>query len=522
MHIRKLSVRRLKSQLLTLALTAGTLLCAAAGGAGPEPDARVIALTQQQRPASTPSTATESTAQGFSTAVNAVRTAKATGEPASIQVGAVQVVDKSGVQIAARTDVTPRSDTATAAPDCVIDQTRYFGGSCWANVKDTVPNGTNRSYANARLNHTGSVNANCIAGKVLWSTGLCKANSASSMSAASPDSTTTRAPNGTYKIGTFYFPGWKSNQKGAPAKLPWERLKSYPEREPMLAWYDDGSVDVVEQQLKWMHKYGIGYVVFDWYWNGKDTELGHSVDAYLKTHAKQDVPFALLWANHSSVPRTKLEFTSMVDYWIAHYFNQPEFLKIDGKPVIFIFSHQSFVKQAAQIGLPVAALLADAEGRARAAGHKGIYFVAGTHLDSSLLKVANTFGYSALSAYNYHGSSDDSSISYEELNSAYQHVWNGILTQSAIPYIVPMTQGWDKRPWGGSTNPLHDLSGGVLTEFERHLMEARKLMDANPAKTMNMGVICCWNEFGEGSFIEPTKKGGFSYLEVVQKVFGPR
>ena len=33
-------------------------------------------------------------------------------------------------------------------------------------------------------------------------------------------------------------------------------------------------------------------------------------------------------------------------------------------------------------------------------------------------------------------------------------------------------------------------------------------------------VICCWNEFGEGSYIEPTKKDGFSYLEKVKKVFG--
>lgn len=428
-----------------------------------------------------------------------------------------QVAEVPGVQIAAGAETAAPS----AASNCVINETRYYGGSCWANVKATIPSGTNRSFPNARLNHTGSVNANCIAGKVNWSTGTCKSTAAAAAASQQTAAAGTARPSGSaYKIGTFYFPGWKDNQVGAPAKFPWTRIKSYPEREPLLGWYDDGSVAVMEQQLKWMRTYGIDYVVFDWFWNGKGTELDHSIKAYLKTDTKKDVPFALLWSNHMSVPRTKLEFTSMVDYWISQYFNKPEFMKIDGKPVIFIFAHSSFVNQAKQFGETVPSLLAQAEARAKAAGYKGIYFVGGTHVDSSLLKTAATSGYSALSAYNYHGRSDDVSTSFEELDSAYQHVWNWILKESSIPYILPMTQGWDKRPWGGSPNPMHDMSGGVLSDFERHLAEARRLMDANPSKTMKTGVICCWNEFGEGSYIEPTKKEAFDYLEKVQKVFG--
>jgi Glycosyltransferase WbsX len=173
------------------------------------------------------------------------------------------------------------------------------------------------------------------------------------------------------------------------------------------------------------------------------------------------------------------------------------------------------------MGQSYTSLLAEAEARARLAGHKGIYFVGGTHVDSSVVKVAGTSGYSAFSSYNYRGRADDSATSFEELDSAYQYVWDWIVKESSIPYIVPMTQGWDKRPWGGSRpNPLHDLSGGNLPGFERHLIAARKAMDANPAKTMKTGVICCWNEFGEGSFIEPTQQDRFGYLEKVRKVFG--
>ena len=40
-------------------------------------------------------------------------------------------------------------------------------------------------------------------------------------------------------------------------------------------------------------------------------------------------------------------------------------------------------------------------------------------------------------------------------------------------------------------------------------------------KTLRTGIICCWNEYGEGSYIEPTKAFGMQYLERVKKVFAP-
>jgi len=76
------------------------------------------------------------------------------------------------------------------------------------------------------------------------------------------------------------------------------------------------------------------------------------------------------------------------------------------------------------------------------------------------------------------------------------------------------------RPWGGSSYRLHDNSFGTPDEFERHLAAAKLRIDKHAAKTKGMTVICCWNEFGEGSYVEPTKKDGFKYLEKVRKVFG--
>ncbi len=109
--------------------------------------------------------------------------------------------------------------------------------------------------------------------------------------------------------------------------------------------------------------------------------------------------------------------------------------------------------------------------------------------------------------------------SYKELDMSYRDQWQWMLKNSEGLYIVPLTSGWDKRPWGGSSDPFHDNSISTPDQFEEHLMAAKKLMQAQPKRTKKMAVICCWNEFGEGSFIEPAKQYGFGYLEKNRTVF---
>jgi len=327
-----------------------------------------------------------------------------------------------------------------------------------------------------------------------------------------------------YSIGVFYYPGWSPGARGPD---PWSAIKPYPKREPKLGWYCDGAVETLSTQLDWMHRYGIDYVVFDGYWRNGGPQLEQSLKAYLQAPQRQQVHFSLLWANHWA-SSSLADFDAMVAYWVRNYLTRPEYLRIDDKPVIFIFSPDQLVDSAKSMGAPAPDLLERARKQAVRAGLKGIYFVMATPALEFWAKTkAPELGFDALSAYNYHfglkGSSASrtpASRSFSELDDAYRMNWNWIVGHAPLPYIVPMSAGWDKRPWGGSGDPRHDDSVGSADEFARHLRAARALMDAQPAKTLRMGVICCWNEFGEGSVIEPTRQAGFDYLERVREVFG--
>lgn len=331
---------------------------------------------------------------------------------------------------------------------------------------------------------------------------------------------------GEYHVGVFYFPGWKDRQPHAPAPYPWARLKAFPERKPLLGWYDEGDDAVMRQQLDWMAQYRIDFVVFDWYYGAqRQVFLEHALAAYMRAPNRDKVKFSILWANHDSMPKSKEDWLSMVRYWVKYYFPRPEFLTSGGKPVVFIFSADELKKKAEAFGSTSKDLLDSAQVLAKENGFPGIDFIAGAGAYVPMISsYARDSGYAGFSAYNYHQGPDDQrqSHSYDELDRGYREHWQRFAEKATLPLIVPMTSGWDKRPWGGSKDTEHDNSIPTPQEFKKHLEAARQFMDVNPRLTKGMGVICCWNEFGEGSMIEPTESSGFSFLEQVKQVLGSR
>src|SRR3546814_16865281 len=99
------------------------------------------------------------------------------------------------------------------------------------------------------------------------------------------------------------------------------------------------------------------------------------LDAYLLSKGKKEVQFALLWANHTEVPKSLSQFDVMVDYWLKYYFTNASYLRKNGEPVVFVFSPSRLNKNASGFGETGASLLKRARDKARQAGLPGIYFV---------------------------------------------------------------------------------------------------------------------------------------------------
>ncbi len=315
-----------------------------------------------------------------------------------------------------------------------------------------------------------------------------------------------------YEIGVYYFPGWSPDQWDR-----WTKQKGFPERDPMLGFYREGDPEVADWHIKWAVENGIKFFIYDWYWrNGKIALEKGLEEGYLKAKYRDYLKFCVMWANHAPFADHTLEQLLIVtDYWIEKYFRLDCYYKIDGKPVVSFFAPDNLtcdLKGSENVRIA----FDEMRKRVRSAGFPGIYFIACGDNSPSSQERFKKEGYDAISAYNYPSAGAKSSLwaSYKTLMQAHVDIWNNSLRANTLTYIPLLTVGWDSRPWHGN-NAL--VRFGRSTEhFKNGLKYLKNWMDKN---NRYIALLEAWNEWGEGSYIEPNSEFGFGDLEAIRDVF---
>lgn len=327
-------------------------------------------------------------------------------------------------------------------------------------------------------------------------------------------------------IGVYYFPGWHSKSafwedirgtiNSRSPNVPWH------DRVPLLGYYAEEDVRVTEQHIEWANQFEITFFAYDWYWDGRSTRLNHAIDNFLKASNNSKLKFSLLWANHNGIPGDLRQFDSMIEFWLKTYFAHPQFYFLEGKPVVFIFSRKRLEADAKKFGWTVKGLLARANERAKKEGYAGIFFVLtndvrpSDNLEASLADQ----GFSAYTGWCNLGGRDSHGVAdYQVMVDAYLKYYDAAAqTKGRLFYLPPVSPGRDSRPWHGGkaqvrTNP-------TPMKFKMMLKGAKELIDSQKKGVLPLVMIQSWNEFGEGAFIEPSKKFGFEYLNVTQEILG--
>lgn len=331
--------------------------------------------------------------------------------------------------------------------------------------------------------------------------------------------------NDKYNVGVFYYPGWKNNTISNVSKYPWQNIAKE-NIKPILGYYAEDSLNVMKQQIAWMDDFGIDFVVMDWYWDTKYKVLKkHSIDK-LRDVSSNKYKYTVMWANHGNEPESLSDFDLMVAE-ISKYMADASYFRQNGQPVLYIFSARTLDKQAELLGGSGNELINRAKNIIfkKINIHPLIFIGDSAYYFSKIDK--DYWSYSdGVFAYNYHGAANylyeggrSLSHNYKELSDGYANNWQWFLNKTDKQYHVPITSGWNKTPWGGSEDIKHDQSISTPALFRQHLEDAKKFVDNNPVKTNNTLLICCWNEFGEGSYIEPTEKYQFEYLQQIKAVF---
>ena len=316
---------------------------------------------------------------------------------------------------------------------------------------------------------------------------------------------------GDFDIGMYYYPGWSTYRA-------WSVLNNFPERRPLLGYYKEGDPQVADWQIKWMVEHGVTFVVYDWYWSAGGRSLEHAIhQGFFNSKYHDQIKFCLLWANHNAAGTSSAEdMVNVTNYWLDNYFARPDYYKVDGKPVVVIFSPNRLTEDMGVEG--VKAAFDKAREMAKAKGLPGIYFVACAYPGNT--KVLEQEGYDALSGYNYPSAGDNGQnvAPYADNVTGYQDFWNRIADNTSLRYIPVTDPGWDSRPWHGSEARV--WTGKTPLLFKQMLLNAKYFVETrNPDAKQKMVLVEAWNEFGEGDFVEPNAGFGFGHLDAIREVF---
>jgi hypothetical protein len=371
---------------------------------------------------------------------------------------------------------------------------------------------------------------------------------------------------GEITVACYYFPGYhpdepRMNRLKGEGWSEWELVRQARPRfpghrqpkVPLWGYTDESDPRAMEQKIGAASDHGIDVFIFDWYWDNAGIYWeGGLEDGFLKASNNGRLGFALMWAMwdfYDLFPFRKGEpvevlwpgritretYDSACNYIIDNYFSHPSYWKIDGKPYFSIYSVDFLVESFGSIRATRDALDAFRE-RARLAGFPDIHLNAifkktGDFLEAKdstvTVNLIHELGFNSVTSYVW-----IHNVGLPELETPYNHVkeqyfnfWGRADSIFNVPYFPNVTVGWDpsprtvqEGPYGNFGYPYtNTIAGNTPGRFLQALEDARqRLLES---KGPHILTINAWNEWTEGSYLEPDRESGYKYLEAVRAVF---
>jgi hypothetical protein len=375
-----------------------------------------------------------------------------------------------------------------------------------------------------------------------------------------------------YEVAAYYFPNYhvdpRNEEQHGPGWTEWELVKRAEPRFPghrqprVPAWgyEDEADPAVMAKKIDAAADHAVDVFLYDWYWYDDKPFLQRCLEeGFQKAPNKDRLKFAIHWANHTWLdimpaklrqnsgpnalvqykgPIARESFDKMTDYVIAKYFKDPSYWTINGCPYFSIYELTSFMEglggteQAAQA-------LADFRAKTKAAGFPDL------HLNAMLwsvkvlptekvvqnpVELLKVLGFDSIGSYvwvHHVALEQFPETPYAEaMEKAIAH-WNETVKKHSLPFHPNVSMGWDSSPRTVQSDKFINagypftptISGNTPRAFREGLAAVKNFLDAQSwdHKVVSLNA---WNEWTEGSYLEPDTVNGLGYLEAIKAVFG--
>ncbi len=370
-----------------------------------------------------------------------------------------------------------------------------------------------------------------------------------------------------YQAAAYYFPnfhpgdprntrwhgqGWTEWElvKRAEPRFPGHRQP----RVPLWGYEDEADPAVMERKIQSAADAGLSAFIFDWYWYEDGPYLEAALDrGFLQAKNSRELKFSLMWANHDWVdihpasrntPPAVLQpgavspraFFEAADHMIGTYFRHPSYWRPDGRAYLSFYMIAGLVAGFGSVEEARRAL-DELRRRARAAGCGELHLNAviwgeqilpGEKRVEDVNGLLEALGFDSISSYVWmHHQPFDSfpSVSYARYRDASARDWRVFSDRYRLPYFPNVTVGWDSSPRTTQSDAFENLGYPWISvlednspaEFEQAVRLVARFLDEGrtvpPVFTIN-----AWNEWTEGSYLEPDSFHGMGYLEALKSV----
>jgi hypothetical protein len=371
------------------------------------------------------------------------------------------------------------------------------------------------------------------------------------------------------EVAVYYFPNYHVDRRNAARYgegwTEWDLVQQARPRfpghrqpkVPLWGYEDEADPQVFAKKIDAAADHGIDCFLFDWYWHEQGPFLNGALDrGYLAAPNRARLKFALMWANHdwvelfpakAGVPAplhyggavTPETFRVLTQHVIDHYFTQSTYWTIGGCPYFSVYELYRLIEGLGGIEATREAL-ADFQARTVAAGLPGLHLNAvvwgiqllpGEQAVSNPNDLVELLGFSSVTSYVWvhHVPLAPFPVTpYGEMQAAMARYWRQAEAEFNLPYYPNVTMGWDSSPRTVQEEKFTNagypytatLGGNTPAAFGEALAAARAFLAARPAEE-RIVTINAWNEWTEGSYLEPDTATGMAYLQAIRTVFAP-
>ena len=328
----------------------------------------------------------------------------------------------------------------------------------------------------------------------------------------------------------------RKNSAEKPRDYVWDR-------KPLWGYVNEANPDVMEMQINCAYNHGVNVFIYDWYWYDGRPFLENCLnDGYLKAKNNDLVKFYIMWANHDANYMWSVEnadrvdeviwrgdvtfedFKIIVQRWITKYFAHPSYYKIDGKPVLMIYSITNFLKSFGGTDGTRAAIAYFRE-EVKKAGFPGLHLqlvynaFEGFDYDGCFGGEAGDayemLGFDSVSHYNM-GKQSERNKDYTEIIKDHKKGYDEMDAAKRL-YFPQVSLGWDNNPRFLDFKP-YIMKNNTPENIKLALIQAKEYADTHTLPSP-LVIINSWNEWTETSYLQPDNIYGYGYLEAVKEVF---